>query len=621
MDNTRVLKIDTGQAQKSVKDLRNELKELRSTMLSTEKGTEEYNKALQQAAEIQHTLKEQMEEVNASAMDFGQIASNCTKAVGGLVAGFQAANAVMNLFGVENEDVIKSLQKMQSLMALTQAFPAIDSSIKAFQRLALVIKSSTTALQGFSKAAIATGLGAIVVALGLLIANWDKLTNAVNTFIGNNPRLTKALDDINTKIKEGKDELDKLAKSYEDWATKQKEGKLNSEAKKQYDDLANSIVGATLKLNELKQAERVAEEEMHKAAVQRITGDAWRKVKEALQTATNNRKEAEANLKLLEEQKQAILDNADSYKELGDSADKALDKIKATEKELAIILWDATQKIKPQSLQEELEAKFRDNPITIPVKIEIDEEEELSVDDEAFLAKADELRKNVESVINGLRNAFITPEEQYAQEQHALELALNSRLISEQEYYKLSEALAKEHVDNQKALAVAEAQVWMSALGNIGTIFSSMSDMIDRSTEEGEEKYKALMYTSTVISMLAGIGGAIASAFMPVNAGMTIWGQIAMAATTSASVLAAGISQLVQIKNANQNSSLGGASGIASTPNTNAVSSIIAPVQYTQDVQGANIEGAIRDSKVYVTETDITDTQNRVKVTETEARY
>ena len=113
MDNTRVLKIDTGQAQKSVKDLRNELKELRNTLLSTEKGTEEYNKTLQQAAEIQHTLKEQMEEVNASAMDFGQIASNCTKAVGGLVAGFQAANAVMNLFGVENEDVIKSLQKMQ----------------------------------------------------------------------------------------------------------------------------------------------------------------------------------------------------------------------------------------------------------------------------------------------------------------------------------------------------------------------------------------------------------------------------------------------------------------------------------------------------------------------------
>jgi hypothetical protein len=42
-----------------------------------------------------------------------------------MVAGFQAAKATMNLFGVENEAVIKSLQQMQNLMALTQAFPAI----------------------------------------------------------------------------------------------------------------------------------------------------------------------------------------------------------------------------------------------------------------------------------------------------------------------------------------------------------------------------------------------------------------------------------------------------------------------------------------------------------------
>jgi aerobic-type carbon monoxide dehydrogenase small subunit (CoxS/CutS family) len=65
-----------------------------------------------------------------------------------------------------------------------------------------------------------------------------------------------------------------------------------------------------------------------------------------------------------------------------------------------------------------------------------------------------------------------------------------------------------------------------------------------------------------------------------------------------------------------------GASGASSaSPNSNAVSSVIAPVQYTQDVQGASIEGAIQDSKVYVVESDITDTQDRVAVTESEARY
>jgi len=56
-------------------------------MLSTEQGTEEYNEALRQSAEIMHTLKEQNEELNASAMDFGQITGNAVKATGGLVAG------------------------------------------------------------------------------------------------------------------------------------------------------------------------------------------------------------------------------------------------------------------------------------------------------------------------------------------------------------------------------------------------------------------------------------------------------------------------------------------------------------------------------------------------------
>ena len=110
-ENVKVIRIDTAPAQTSVKDLRSELKELRSTLLSTKEGTDEYNAALMRSAEIQHTLKEQMTTINNAALDFGQIASNATKVVGGMTAGFQAAQAAMNLFGVENEAVLESLRK------------------------------------------------------------------------------------------------------------------------------------------------------------------------------------------------------------------------------------------------------------------------------------------------------------------------------------------------------------------------------------------------------------------------------------------------------------------------------------------------------------------------------
>ena len=106
-ENVTVVKIETGKAQTETQKLRQELKELKNIMLQVEEGSKEYNDALQQAANVQHRLKDQMEEINASARDFGQIAGNVVKGVGGIVAGFQAAQATMNLFGIENETVIK----------------------------------------------------------------------------------------------------------------------------------------------------------------------------------------------------------------------------------------------------------------------------------------------------------------------------------------------------------------------------------------------------------------------------------------------------------------------------------------------------------------------------------
>ena len=168
----------------SVKELRQELKAQKAIMLSAEEGTTEYNDALQKAADIQHTLKEQMEEVNASAIDFGQIAGNVVKATGGIVAGFQAAKATMNLFGIENEAVLQSLEKMQNLMAITQAIPALDDGVKAFKRLGLAIKGATAGMSGLKKALISTGLGALVVALGLIIANFDKISAWLDEITG-----------------------------------------------------------------------------------------------------------------------------------------------------------------------------------------------------------------------------------------------------------------------------------------------------------------------------------------------------------------------------------------------------------------------------------------------------
>lgn len=577
-ESIKVVKIDTQPAQISVQDLRKELKELRNTLISTEQGTEEYNKALQQAANIQHTLKEQTEELNASAMDFGQITGNIVKATGGMVAGLQAAKATMNLFGIENEDVIKSLEKMQNLMAITQAIPSIDNGIKAFKRLGLVIKSATAGMSSLKAALASTGIGLAVIAVGALAANWDKVTDAMRRWGIINEDTQKKLEEQKKKVEELRGEIKKLEGSYDEWEKQQKISKLNSDAKKQYEELATALEGYYKQLAIVGEKQKLPENQSRAR---------W----EALNAEGQALLE---NIRLSEKQQQAILDNADSYKVLTDAEKKYIE----TQKELAILLASSVQYVRPESLQEELDKKFEGKALKIPVDFSFEQEEE------ADTSSADALKEKIFGTIESLRNAFVTPEEQYQQEIDALDLALKTKLIKEEEYLSLKDALEKEQTQN-------EILRYSTAAKSIGDIFSNLGDLM----EEGSEEQKAFQIMGATVSMIAGIVEAISGTFTTHSG---VW-DIAIAVAQAAAIATAGAVNIAKIAQTNKTNAKSVASGAKSS--TGALASINAPVQYTQDVQGASIEGAIKDTKVYVTETDISNTQNKVSVTENEARF
>lgn len=584
-EKVKVVKLDTAPAQNSIKDLKQQLKDLKNVMLSTEQGTDEYNAALQQAAQIQHTMKEQMQEINATAMDFGQIVSNCTQAVGGLVGGFQAATAVMNLFGTENEDVIKTLKTMQQLMSITQALPAIDNGVKAFKRLAIAIKASTTALKGLNTATIATGLGAITAALGLLITNWDKVTEAMRKW-GIISEDTKAkIAEQKKALEDWRTALDKARGELYNQETADKVSKMNEKAKKSYDELTKSITNLELQ-QKVVEADRQVE--------WRTNGERTEKAYELTQQFND----LTVQIQNLHKAQRALLDDANSYKEIPKNVGTAIKETKTNINELEILLWNAAQELAPQSLQQELLAKFGGSGIPLPVKIvpEEDEEEDTSFED-AF-------RQRIEGTINSLRQAFGTSEEeQYQQELHALDVALNTKLIKEEEYYKLRDALNKEYTQR-------EIQRYSLAANSIGSIFSSLGELM----EEGSEEQKAMQIMGATINMLGGIVSAISGVFTT-HTGP--W-DIALAVLQAGAIATSGAATIAKMAKTNESNA---ASMASASPATSAISSIIAPVQYTQDVQGASIEGAIKDTKVYVTETDITNTQNKVRVSENEARF
>lgn len=235
-------------------------------------------------------------------------------------------------------------------------------------------------------------------------------------------------------------------------------------------------------------------------------------------------------------------------------------------------------------------------PLKIPVTLAIDE-------DEPDVSKEDALRKKVQNTIETLRDAFKTPEEQYQEEIHALELALKTKLIKEEEYLNLRDALNREHTQ-------IEILRYAAAATAIGDIFSGIGDMMEESSKE----QKAFQIMGATVNMLAGIATALAGAFTTKSGP---W-DIAIAALQAAAIAASSGATIAKIAKTNPSNA---ASMANSKPSTSALTTINAPVQYTQDVQGANIEGAIKDSRQYVSVVEVRSVGKRVSVAENEARF
>lgn len=107
-------------------------------------------------------------------------------------AGFQVAEGYTAAFGSENEDLQKSLLKLNGIMAITSSIEQARNilieqarsktgALSVAQGLySTVVGTSTGALKLFRIALAATGIGLLVIGLGALVANWDKVKKSVN---------------------------------------------------------------------------------------------------------------------------------------------------------------------------------------------------------------------------------------------------------------------------------------------------------------------------------------------------------------------------------------------------------------------------------------------------------
>ena len=124
-----------------------------------------------------------------------------TASLSGVAGGFSALQGAVGLFGKENEDLQKTLVKVQSAMALSQGLQAVGESIDSFKQLGTVIKTQVvSAFSTLRGALIATGIGALAIGIGLVAANFDKVKKAVLDFIPGLGKLATFFGNIITKV-------------------------------------------------------------------------------------------------------------------------------------------------------------------------------------------------------------------------------------------------------------------------------------------------------------------------------------------------------------------------------------------------------------------------------------
>lgn len=685
MEDVEVLTIDTQPAAKNLRELRAQLKSVKDEMVTLDEGSDAFLEAANKAGTLKHQIDEINESVKGASADFGDILGNVSKVGAGITGAFQTATAALSMFGVESEEILQSIKTMQNLMAITQGLDSIDQAVKAIDKLRNSITATTTSAKVLKAVLTPKTILLLTAALTALFILWDKFISklepvqkamdglkgvfsnfgaeiksvgilVMNSLVAPFETVFKLIGGIGKTIssvvkgefssikgifEETKESMLKPWKKISDDAAvvgqefskgfnqgvESAEAERNAEAEKQrqeqlakyrkqqneYYDLQRARAEATIQDEEKLNKELIKIETARLSLYQKGTKEYYDQLKKV-----NDLKKSNAT------------ETADAEDNEISVMYAKLEYLKATNKEYAkskkaIEDYLFVQQMELASLKQGSEEWYK-----LAASIE---------NTKNTLANFG--TKSTEDILNEQLAAIDLTEKSldldFAQgkmteidyntailEQEKQKLALlkegtmewyNQSLAVEQYKKKLDESGEKVYTLEEKIQGWGS--VGVAALNGISNALTEVANTQDTTTKEGFEKQKKLSIAAATMQMIQGIATAVSGAYSTKSGP---WDFVLMA-IQAASILASGIMQINKIKKMTFENSSSSVGGGAASVSSGAVSSIVAPVQYTQDIQGQSIEESIKNTRVYVTESDITNTQRRVSVAEDENRY
>lgn len=656
VEEVKILQVDTTKSVNAVRELRKSMKDLDSAFISGTISEEAYMEQTKQLESEMFKVTDAHKDAKLSINDFGVQMKNVAtvgKSVTGALTGIQAG---MNALGLESSGIAEQISKLQNLQALTEAFGALkDDGVKAFNGLKDALGSATKGLSGFKKALIGTGIGAIVVAIGLLIANFDELNNWIKNVTGGALDLTKVFDglkgifeNIGPTLKSfGNLVLQYLLAPFRTVIDTAKglgnifqnlfKGDFDG-VKKAAEDMASNIKSNFTAVGDAAKDFGYTVAEGYTNGVKKAEEKAAQKAKEeAAKKAEEYKKQQVERLN----QTKATLDAELAYQKAThdkewSTSQEYKNKLESYYNEL-LGLYSKTygeESLEYKKVLTEKLTSLRDF-ITNEEQAIIDannkklEEERKRAEEELKIAEQRE--KDKQKLIESLDGYGLTGIEKYQKELDDLKLKyeeeykllagnLEAQTLLQQKYADDVAAVHQKVAEDSNAALEEQYAKVQDRIGKANQLASfatsmldSFADAQDKTTKEGFEKSKKMQVASATIQMLQGIATAISGAFTTKTGP---W-DIILAAAQAASIAVAGGVQINKIK---QQKFDGGSTSIsAPTVNMPTAADIAnSSINTREIISNSEAESSLSATKVYVTESDIASTTKKVQTVESE---
>lgn len=206
-----------GTTETKQKSLTGQLRQLKQELslleAAGEEGSQQFQELTLRAARLEDQIGDTRERVRVLASDTFKFDA-AVGAVSTLASGFEAAQGAAALFGDESEALNEVIAKTTAATALANGVREIAAKLTgqdatklglltiAQKAYGVAVGNSTGLMKGFRVALAATGVGALVAGLGLLIANFTKIKDAISGTSNTTRAFNAALEESRSKTAE-----------------------------------------------------------------------------------------------------------------------------------------------------------------------------------------------------------------------------------------------------------------------------------------------------------------------------------------------------------------------------------------------------------------------------------